>query len=325
MRGDTRPVRTPRKTGMALSFHRNIRLRSLNIAQLQLPASAFVLLEGVSGAGKSTLLHDVLLPSWSAHLDGKPLPAGIGELRATGIEAVVAHTIGSERPAPRSFVATATDCFTALRELFAALPTSRARGWNPSRFTLQSKGGRCEHCKGTGIQESIGAWLPDREVPCPICQGRRFREETLEVHWKGLDLSQILELGISQAARLFADHPVLGGRLNLLSDLGLGYLRLGQPLGRCSSGERQRLRLGTDLSRTKTPRTLYLLDEPARGLFFDDVERLVDLFSRMTAQGHTLVVADHHPQLATAADWRWELGPGAGPHGGQLLRDEPNS
>lgn len=319
--------RTPR-IPQSLWTLQNISHLHLQIPQLNLPLGNLVVLKGVSGSGKSCLLHQVLAKILQSYLDGKVPDAGLGILHAPknnekSLEALCATQVTSQRPAPRSLVITAIDGFTALRELFALLPLSKARGWSPSRFTLQSKGGRCEYCKGSGIQENLGLWVPQQEVPCPICQGKRFREDTLEVHWKGLDIAQILHLSVEQAGNIFADHPLLGSRLQIMTELGLGYLQLGQPLRRCSSGERQRLHLATDISRSRLPRTIYLLDEPSRGLFFDDVEMLVQLFDKLCAQGHTLVVADNHPQLINAADWIWELGPGAGPLGGRLLKDGP--
>ena len=220
---------------------------------------------------------------------------------------------------PRSDPATFTGAFDLIRELFAKLALSKQRGYAAGRFSFNAPGGRCERCAGNGRLKVEMHFLPDAWVVCPACGGRRFNRETLEVAYKGKSIAEVLELSVSEAAALFRPIPKLFRVLEILEELGLGYLRLGQPANTLSGGEAQRLKLAVELARPQAPHTLYLFDEPTTGLHFGDVERLLEAFFRLRDAGHSVLVVEHHLDVIAAADWVIELGPGGGVNGGRVV------
>ena len=288
-------------------------LKNLNVS---FPMGAFTVICGVSGSGKSSLLWDSLAPAVKAQLSNGQSDLSCGKLQMDGIECLAGIRAGSFGAQRRSTVATATGIMTPLRDLFAHLPESKIRGYGPSRFSTTSVGGRCETCKGEGVLRDPSGY---EETECPICQGRRFRDDTLEVRFKTFSIAEILDFTIERALELWAHYPKFTQKLRPLAKTGLDYLRLGQPTTHLSGGERQRLRLSLELAKADRPHTLYLFDEPARGLHQGDIAKLIQLFKGLTRQGHTVIAIEHQPDFRFAADHLIELGPGAGEAGGMLI------
>jgi excinuclease ABC subunit A len=220
---------------------------------------------------------------------------------------------------PRSNPATYTNAFTGIRELFAQVPEARIRGYMPGRFSFNVKGGRCEACRGEGIVKIEMNFLPDVYVPCEICQGKRYNREALEIHYKGKNIADVLDMTVEEAMHFFANVPSIHTKMKTLNDVGLGYMRLGQPATTLSGGEAQRVKLATELSRRATGRTLYILDEPTTGLHFADVQRLLDVLQRLVDAGNTVVVIEHNLDVIKSADWIIDLGPEGGDKGGYVI------
>jgi excinuclease ABC subunit A len=220
---------------------------------------------------------------------------------------------------PRSNPATYTGVFTPLREIFAMLPESRERGYRPGRFSFNVKGGRCEACQGDGLRRIEMNFLPDVFVTCEICRGRRYNSETLAVRYKGHSIADLLEMSVEEASRVLENIPQVFQKLETLVDVGLGYLKLGQPATTLSGGEAQRIKLARELSRRQTGRTLYLLDEPTTGLHFDDVKKLMHVLNRLVDLGNTVIVIEHHLDVIKQADWIVDLGPEGGEEGGRIV------
>ena len=265
---------------------------------------------GVSGSGKSTLVLEELLPRLKAR-----------ELRLVGIRnyevAVVDQSaIGST---PASNPATYTGLFTPVRELFAQLPQSRVKGFKPGRFSFNIAGGRCEACEGKGQLRVEMHFLADVWITCDVCRGKRYNAETLGVELRGRNIAQVLEMEVAEALPFFGNHPRIARPLRAMHDVGLGYLRLGQPGNTLSGGESQRIKLVAQLARPARKHHLFLLDEPTTGLHIDDVAKLVQVLHRLVEQGHTVVVIEHQLDVIKNADHVLELGPGAGPEGGRII------
>ncbi|MGH2410752.1 MAG: excinuclease ABC subunit UvrA, partial [Chloroflexota bacterium] len=222
---------------------------------------------------------------------------------------------------PRSNPATYTGLFTPIRELFAQVPESRIRGYKPGRFSFNVKGGRCEACAGEGIIKIEMHFLPDVYVPCEICKGKRYNREALEIRYKGKSIADVLEMTVSEALAFFDPVPALRNKLATLHDVGLGYIRLGQPATQLSGGEAQRVKLATELSKRSTGRTLYILDEPTTGLHFADVARLLEVLEKLVDNGNTVVVIEHNLDVIKTADWVIDLGPEGGDGGGALIAE----
>ena len=220
---------------------------------------------------------------------------------------------------PRSNPATYTGLWAPLRELLAAVPESRLRGYKPGRFSFNVKGGRCEACEGAGIVQIEMHFLPDVYVPCEVCKGKRYNRETLEIHYKGKNVAEILEMTVEEALKFFDAVPSIRNKLQTLSDVGMGYIHLGQPATTLSGGEAQRVKLATELSKRATGKTFYILDEPTTGLHFDDVARLLQVLSRLVESGNTVVVIEHNLDVIKTADWVIDLGPEGGDKGGELV------
>jgi len=297
------------------------RAHNLRDVDAAIPTGALTAVTGVSGSGKSTLVEDVLHRALAQRL--YRATAEPGRHRALeGVEAIDKVIAIDQSPigrTPRSNPATYTGAFGLIRELFSMVPEARARGYRPGRFSFNVKGGRCEACQGDGVRRVEMHFLPDVFVPCEACHGRRYNRETLEVRYQGLSIADVLELSVDAARELLSAHARLQRLLATLSEVGLGYLRLGQNAATLSGGEAQRVRLARELGRRETGRTLYLLDEPTTGLHFDDVRRLLEVLGRLVDAGNTVVVIEHNLDVVKCADWVIDLGPGAGDEGGRVV------
>jgi excinuclease ABC subunit A len=276
---------------------------------------------GVSGSGKSTLVNDTLYRLVAAELNGaSERPAPYRTVKGLELfDKVVDIDQSPIGRTPRSNPATYTGLFTPLRELYAQVPESRARGYAPGRFSFNVRGGRCEACEGDGLIKVEMHFLPDVYVPCDVCHGKRYNRETLEILYKGHSISDVLEMTVEDAQRLFEPVPAIANRLRTLLDVGLGYIRLGQAATTLSGGEAQRVKLSRELSRRDTGRTLYILDEPTTGLHFADIEMLLEVLHRLADHGNTVVVIEHNLDVIKTADWVIDLGPEGGARGGEIV------
>ena len=296
---------------------------NLQDVTLNLPVGLLVCVTGVSGSGKSTLINDTLYHAVARHLYGSNAePAPYRDL--TGLEFFDKVINVDQSPigrTPRSNPATYTGLFTPIRELFSDVPQSRERGYGPGRFSFNVKGGRCEACQGDGVIKVEMHFLPDIYVPCDVCHGHRYNRETLEIHYKGRNIHQILEMTVEQAHEFFNPVPVVARKLQTLLDVGLGYITLGQSATTLSGGEAQRVKLSLELSKRDTGRTLYILDEPTTGLHFQDIEMLLTVLHRLRASGNTVVVIEHNLDVIKTADWIVDLGPEGGNGGGRIIAE----
>jgi len=297
--------------------------RGNNLKDLEvgLPVGLLTCVTGVSGSGKSTLINDTLYPASARALHGASLsPAPHRAIE--GLEHFDKVVDVDQSPigrTPRSNPATYTGLFGPIRDLFAATPEARARGYGPGRFSFNVRGGRCEACKGDGLIKVEMHFLPDIYVQCDLCLGRRYNRETLEIRYKGRSIDQVLDLTVEDGLQFFAAVPVLRHKLETLTDVGLGYLTLGQTATTLSGGEAQRVKLSRELAKRDTGRTLYILDEPTTGLHFHDVQHLLGILHRLRDEGNTLVVIEHNLDVIKTADWILDLGPEGGEGGGQLI------
>ncbi len=285
------------------------------------PVGGLSVVCGVSGSGKSTLVHDILAAAAARKLNrAKSFPGAHGGIRGLEhFDTVVEVDQSAIGRSPRSNPATFAGIFSVLRSLFAKTPLAKVRGYAPGRFSFNVSGGRCERCKGDGVIRLDMQFMSDVYVECPSCRGKRYNRETLEVRYRGLNIADVLELTVDEACDALSRNPAILAKLNLLREVGLGYLRLGQSATTLSGGEAQRLKLATELSRREQGRTLYLLDEPTTGLHWDDIARLIDVLYRLRNAGNTILLIEHDLDLIRLADWVVELGPGGGDLGGRLL------
>jgi len=288
---------------------------------VEFPLGVLAAVTGVSGAGKSTLINDLLYPALARKLHAST--RRVGRHRGLyGLDQIDKVISIDQRPigrTPRSNPVTYIKVFDEIRRFFARLPESRLHGYKPGRFSFNVKGGRCEACRGDGVRRIEMHFLPDVYVRCEECAGRRFNDATLLVAYKGRSIADVLELTVREAADLFAAHPKIVGPLELLTDVGLDYLPLGQPSPTLSGGEAQRIKLARELAKRATGRTLYLLDEPTTGLHFDDVRKLLDVLGRLVDAGNTVIVIEHNLDVVKSADWIIDLGPEGGPEGGRVV------
>jgi excinuclease ABC subunit A len=297
------------------------RANNLKNIEVHIPLGKFVCITGVSGSGKSTLIDDILYKRLAQLFYRSRERAGDCD-DITGVEHIDKVVNIDQSPigrTPRSNPATYTGTFTPIRELFATVPEARMRGYGPGRFSFNVKGGRCEACRGEGFIQIEMQFLPDVTVPCEVCQGKRYNREALEIRFKGKNIAEVLDMTVEQAVAFFDHFPKVKNKLATLRDVGLGYIRLGQPAPTLSGGEAQRVKLATELSKRSTGRTLYILDEPTTGLAFDDVAALLTVLQRLVDAGNTVVVIEHHLDVIKNADHIVDLGPGAGDRGGCIV------
>ena len=323
LRGD-RAIPLPRKrrsgSGKKLVV-RGAKANNLKNVDVSFPLGTFVAVSGVSGSGKSSLITDILsrkVAQYFYKAKDKPGPHRVIE----GLENLDKAIDIDQSPigrTPRSNPATYTGMFTYMRELFASLPEAKMRGYGPGRFSFNVRGGRCEACQGDGIIQIEMQFLPDVYVPCEVCHGTRYSREVQEVKFRGHSISDVLELTVDEALEVFENVPRIRVKLRTLHDVGLGYIRLGQPATQLSGGEAQRVKLSAELSRRDTGRTLYLLDEPTTGLHYADVERLLQVLHRLVDHGNTVVVIEHNLDVLKTADWLIDLGPEGGEKGGHII------
>jgi excinuclease ABC subunit A len=285
------------------------------------PLGAFITVTGVSGSGKSSLVNDILSAALARRLtDSKDVP-GRHE-RLEGLELVDKVVRIDQSPigrSPRSNPVTYTGVFDHIRKLFAATQEAKVRGYTPGRFSFNVKGGRCEACRGDGVITIDMQFLPDIEVPCEVCGGRRYNAETLEVGYRGRSIGEVLEMSVETALDFFANIPAIARHLQTLVDVGLGYVRLGQPATTLSGGEAQRVKLASELRKRATGQTVYILDEPTTGLHFDDVNKLLGVLHRLVDRGNTVVIIEHDLDIIKTADYILDLGPEGGVNGGRLV------
>lgn len=294
---------------------------NLKAVDVEIPAGLFTAITGVSGSGKSTLINDTLYKLAANEINGashKPA-AHVGVQGLDLFDKVVDINQSPIGRTPRSNPATYTGLFTPLRELFAQVPESRARGYAPGRFSFNVRGGRCEACQGDGLIKVEMHFLPDVYVPCDVCNGKRYNRETLEILYKGHSIHDVLEMTVEDALELFQPVPSIARKLETLLDVGLSYIRLGQPATTLSGGEAQRVKLSKELSRRDTGRTLYILDEPTTGLHFHDIEHLLAVLHKLRDDGNTIVVIEHNLDVIKTADWVIDLGPEGGHRGGEII------
>jgi excinuclease ABC subunit A len=297
------------------------RQNNLKNIEVRIPLGKFVCVTGVSGSGKSTLIDEILYRKLAQVFYHARERAGDCDdiLGIEHIDKVVNIDQSPIGRTPRSNPATYTGTFTPIRELFATVPEARMRGYAPGRFSFNVKGGRCEACRGEGYIQIEMQFLPDVTVPCEVCKGKRYNREALEIRFKGKNIAEVLDMTVEQALAFFDHFPKVKSKLQTLSDVGLGYIRLGQPAPTLSGGEAQRVKLATELSRRATGRTLYILDEPTTGLSFEDVAALLRVLQRLVDAGNTVVVIEHHLDVIKNADHIIDLGPGAGDKGGYVV------
>jgi len=294
---------------------------NLKNIDVHIPLGQFVGITGVSGSGKSSLIDEIMYKKLAQILYRSREKAGDCD-GITGVEHIDKVVNINQSPigrTPRSNPATYTGTFTPIRELFATVPEARMRGYAPGRFSFNVKGGRCEACGGEGFIQIEMQFLPDVTVPCEVCQGKRYNREALEIRFKGKNIAELLDMTVEQALSFFEHFPKVRSKLATLCDVGLGYIRLGQPAPTLSGGEAQRVKLATELSRRPTGRTLYILDEPTTGLSFEDVAALLRVLQRLVDFGNTVIVIEHHLDVIKNADYIIDLGPGAGDEGGYMV------
>ena len=316
------PIPTARRagTGHALTVV-GANEHNLRDIAVDFPLGTFIGVTGVSGSGKSTLVNEILARVLMRHVYGSRDVPG-RHLRVEGVEHVDKAVIVDQSPigrTPRSNPATYTGLFDHVRRLFAKTPEAKVRGYQPGRFSFNVKGGRCEACKGDGTIKIEMHFLPDVYVPCEVCKGRRYNRETLEVHYKGRTISEVLDMPVETALDFFGNQPAIAAHLQTLTDVGLGYVRLGQPATTLSGGEAQRVKLASELKKRATGQTVYILDEPTTGLHFEDIRRLLDVLHRLVDKGNTVIVIEHNLDVIKTADHLVDLGPEGGIGGGRLV------
>jgi excinuclease ABC subunit A len=293
-------------------------LRSVDVA---FPLGCFIAVTGVSGSGKSTLVNDILYSALAKELHGTRIVPG-RHTRVTGthlLDKVVHVDQGPIGHTPRSNPATYTGVFDHIRRLFSQTTEAKIRGYQPGRFSFNVKGGRCEACSGDGTVKIEMQFLPDVYVPCEVCHGARYNTDTLAVHYKGKTIAEVLDMPIEEAAEFFEAVPAIHRHLRTLVDVGLGYVRLGQPASTLSGGEAQRVKLASELQRRSTGRTIYMLDEPTTGLHFEDIRKLLGVLDRLVESGNTVIVIEHNLDVIKTADWVIDLGPEGGSRGGDVI------
>jgi excinuclease ABC subunit A len=298
-----------------------VRHNNLKGLDVTFPLGLFVAVTGVSGSGKSSLVDEVLFRALSRELYGSLLPPGEHrQIRGLNqVDKVIEIDQSPIGRTPRSNPATYTGVFGPIRQLYSLLPEARVRGFKPGRFSFNVKGGRCEVCRGGGSRRIEMNFLPDVYVECETCRGQRYNRETLAVKFKGISIAELLDLTIEEAYPLLESIPQIEKRLRVLVEVGLGYVKLGQPAPTLSGGEAQRVKLSRELGKRATGTTLYILDEPTTGLHFDDVRKLLDILQHLVDLGNTVIVIEHNMEVIKCSDWIIDLGPEGGAQGGELV------
>ena len=317
------PVSTARRKPAGYITVRGARAHNLKNIDVRFPLGVLTCVTGVSGSGKSSLVNEILFKSLSRQLNRSRLRAGDHDT-IDGVEQLDKIIAIDQSPigrTPRSNPATYTGVFDLIRGVFAATNDARARGYKANRFSFNVKGGRCEACSGDGIRKIEMHFLSDVYVPCEVCGGKRYNRETLEVRYKGKNIYEVLEMTVDEALEFFAPLPRIAAKLQTLQDVGLGYVKLGQPSTTLSGGEAQRIKLATELSRKATGRTIYVLDEPTTGLHVADVEKLDQVLDRLAGAGNTLVVIEHNLDVIKTADYIIDMGPEGGDRGGTVIAE----
>ncbi len=310
--------RTPGEQRLSIRGARQHNLANIDV---EIPLGCFVAVTGVSGSGKSSLIRDILLPTLMQRIYKSKTPAG-RHTSVTGIEHLDKVIDMDQSPigrTPRSNPATYTGVFDNIRKLFATTQEAKVRGYLPGRFSFNVAGGRCEACSGDGTLKIEMHFLPDVYVPCEVCKGARYNRDTLDIEFKGKNISEVLDMPVSEAVGFFTNQPAIARHMQTLVDVGLGYVRLGQSAPTLSGGEAQRVKLASELAKRSTGHTIYLLDEPTTGLHFEDVRRLLTVLSRLVEQGNTVLVIEHNLDVIKTADWLIDLGPEGGSGGGKIV------
>ena len=319
-----RVIETPaeRRQGNGRSLIlKNAHRNNLKNIDVEIPLGELVCVTGVSGSGKSTVINELLYPALQHHFTRKiPFPQHLDTIK--GLDAVDKAIVIDQSPigrTPRSNPATYTGVFDVIREVFTQTIEAKARGFKPGQFSFNVKGGRCEACAGQGVNVIEMNFLPNVYVQCEVCKGARYNRETLQVKYKGKSIADVLDMTVEEAMEFFTNIPKAATRLQTLVDVGLGYVRLGQTAPTLSGGEAQRVKLGSELSRRATGKTLYLIDEPTTGLSFYDVHKLLDVLQRLVDKGNSILVIEHNLDVIRCSDWVIDLGPEGGDKGGELV------
>jgi excinuclease ABC subunit A len=296
---------------------------NLKNLDVRFPLGKLICITGVSGSGKSSLIVEVLYKALAMRMyRAKDRPGSHQGIEGLDqLDKVIDIDQSPIGRTPRSNPATYTNLFTDVRDLFASLPEAKMRGYKPGRFSFNVKGGRCEACHGDGIIRIEMQFLPDVYVPCEVCHGHRYNREALEIKYKSKSIADVLEMTVSEGLQFFQNIPAIRNKLTTLADVGLGYVKLGQPATTLSGGEAQRVKLSRELSRRATGRTLYILDEPTTGLHFDDIQKLLHVLFQLVDQGNTVVVIEHNLDVIKSADWVIDLGPEGGESGGYIVAE----
>jgi excinuclease ABC subunit A len=302
---------------------RGARENNLKNIDVSFPLGVMTVVSGVSGSGKSTLVNSIIANELLARLHHAQTVAGAHD-NIEGIEYLDKCIVIDQSPigrTPRSNPATYTGVFNQIRELFAKQPEAEVRGYKAGRFSFNIKGGRCETCQGDGVNKIEMHFLPDVYVTCPACHGKRYNREALEIKYKGKSISDVLEMTIDEAVEFFANIPSIAPKLKTIQEVGLGYIRLGQPATTFSGGEAQRIKLATELSRRSTGKTLYILDEPTTGLHTADVKKLLSILNKLVDGGNSMIIIEHNLHVIKSADWIIDMGPEGGQHGGTVVAE----
>ena len=305
---------------------RGARHNNLKTIDVTFPLGVFTCVTGVSGSGKSSLVNETLYPAALRTLYNSPRALPGKHDRIEGLEHIDKVIDIDQSPigrTPRSNPATYTGLFTPIRELFSKVPEARARGYKPGRFSFNVKGGRCETCEGDGMIQIEMHFLPDVYVPCEDCKGARYNRDTLEIRYKGKNIAEVLDMTVEEACSFFRHIPAVYNKLETLNDVGLSYIKLGQPATTLSGGEAQRVKLATELSKRQTGRTLYMLDEPTTGLHAVDIDKLLKVLHRLVDLGNSVIVIEHNLDVIKTADWIIDLGPEGGEEGGEIVAEGP--
>jgi excinuclease ABC subunit A len=314
--------REPGEDWLVIKQAREHNLKDIDV---ELPLGCFISVTGVSGSGKSTLVDDILFRGLMKRIyRSKVVPGRHRTIEgAEAIDKVIDVDQSPIGRTPRSNPATYTGVFDAIRKLFSQTQEARVRGYQPGRFSFNVSGGRCDACSGDGTIKIEMHFLPDVYVPCEVCKGARYNRDTLDITFKGKNIADVLDMSCEEAFDFFANQPVIARHMRTLVDVGLGYIRLGQPAPTLSGGEAQRVKLSTELAKRSTGHTMYILDEPTTGLHFDDVRKLLGVLSRLVDQGNTVVVIEHNLDVIKTADWILDLGPEGGEGGGTIVAEGP--